>query len=766
MIPRSLRKTLLILFFLSGFAALLYQVVWQRMLIFYTGSDTVSISLIVTAFMSGLGLGYLVGGKLADAGTPARNLFHFVLAELGILLFALFSKYILYVLLSLSGPSADGKPFVLYSMVFAALLVPTFLMGVSLPLLSRAFHLHGEGEQAAYISKLYFVNTLGASLGALLTGVVLVRTVGYHQAIWVGVACNGICAAGALMLRNKVRQPRSTTDPQPAERVSAPMRFTLRLLAWSAQYALSGFAALSLELIWFRVLETLIKSVSLTFSILLAIYLGSMAVGTAIGERWAREKSSAQRERFFLRAQVALYAYVGLSFLLFIGAIFRVHSLDFLWTYFKSYDPDLSLRILLPTYLVIPLFLMFIPTFLMGLSFSVSQSLIQDKYEEVGRKVGLLQFVNILGSALGAWCVTWIGFNVFGTGILVKLVSGIALIYLVLLYVRKHQRIVGSAIAGILLLVLLIALPGNTAFWQLLNGIQEADRFLYDENESGLSIIKRYDRGEGMVGVVFANGLGQSIMPFHKDPIHTELGVLPVLLHPRPQDVAVIGLGSGGTLFGTAAREETTKLVCFEIMSNQADVLGTYARKVGDTAITGLLADARLHLILHDGRYQLTTMPDKYDVIEADALRPNSAFSGNIYSKEYFQLLRDRLKPGGIAVSWCPTPRVLTTMCQAFPYVAHAEGFMVIGSNDPIVIDWEAVQARASQPFTHAHFGRAGIDLDALVASYEGKFVVVNGKGATGEINTDLFPRDEFTIPYTWAYIRKKLGWAQEDARE
>ncbi len=759
MLSTTLRRTLLVLFFLSGFAALLYQVAWQRMLVFYTGSDTVSISLIVTAFMSGLGLGYLIGGRVADSVGPGRNLYLFVLAELGILLFASFSKFILYDLLYMHGPSAEGQALLLYIMVFGALLIPTFLMGVSLPLLSRAFRVDGHGEQAAYISKLYFVNTLGASFGALLTGLFLVRMLGYHNALWVGVGCNAICVVGAVLLGQRTKREKGTEASSTMRVAQPPLRMTRRLLAWCAQYFLSGFAALSLELMWFRVLGSLIKSVSITFSILPAIYLGSMALGTALGVRWARGRSSAQLERFFLRTQTVLYAYVGLSFLLLLASIFRVHALDGLWEYFKSYEPDLSLRIVLPTYTLIPLFLMFLPTFLMGMSFAVSQALIQDRFDEVGRKVGLLQFVNIVGSALGAWSVTWIGFNVFGTGVLVKLLCATALLYLIVLHVRRSQHASITLAGAVVVLFTVFALPSNADFWRKLNGIEDKDHFLYDENESGLSIVKRMDVKGMLSGVVFANGLGQSRMPYSSDNIHTALGALPVLLHPRPVDVAVIGLGSGGTLYGTGARRETVNLVCFEIMSNQAEVIGAYARKANDPAVLDLLSDPRLRLILHDGRYQLRSMPDTYDVIEADALRPNSSYSGNIYSKEYFELLRMRLKPGGIAVSWCPTPRVFETMRQVFPYLAEMEGFIGIGSNEPIVIDWEAVKSRASEPYTQAHFARAGIDINALVAEYEGTFHlgVPTTEGAT-EVNTDLFPRDEFNLPYPWHYLRKKLG--------
>ena len=738
---------LLTLFFLSGFAALLYQVIWQRLLVFYTGSDTVSISLIVTAFMTGLGVGYLVGGRLADRSSPGVNLRYFVGAELGIMVFAAFSKFILYDLLYASAPPFGDVPVLLYAVVFAVLLIPTFLMGVSLPLLSRAFRFGDIGEQARYISLLYFVNTLGASFGALLTGFFLVRQVGYDKAIWVGAACNGICAVSALLLgRRWLTQPPETTGTGAIG--AGPLKFTPALTTWSVQYAVSGFAALSLELIWFRILETLIKSVSLTFAVLLAIYLGSMAVGTAFGTYLCRpetDRTVAWRERAFLVAQTTLYGYTAVSIAVFVNAIGEVPSLRFLWDYFGSYDPNFTPRFAVFIYGAVPLFLLFVPTFLMGLSFALSQSLIQDKYDEVGRKVGWLQFVNIVGSAVGAWAITWIGFPLFGTAALLKGIAALSFGYLIVLFVRRHWSILPTVGVAVAVVVALLSIPGNARFWQLLNGLERADTFLFDENESALSVIKM--GADRKTGIVFVNGLGQSGMPYHHDEVHTLLGALPVMMHPNPERVAVIGLGSAGTVNGIGGRAETRQIDCFEIASNQALVLANYAAQARDTAVGAVLSDPRLRLLFRDGRYAIRNRDVYYDVIEADALRPTSAYSGNIYSQEYFQLIRSRLKPNGLAVTWCPTPRVLNTFRTVFPYVAYCDKLVLIGSNQPIQLDWTKINQRAGSPFSQRHYGRSGVDVQALLTRYRPNMrLLPAGTTASVEINTDLFPKDEYSI--------------------
>ncbi|MBD2704377.1 fused MFS/spermidine synthase [Spirosoma sp. BT702] len=749
----------LLLFFLSGFAALLYQVIWQRLLVFYTGSDTVSISLIVSAFMTGLGIGYLAGGRLADRSTSTQNLRYFVLAELGIMVFALFSKAILYDFLYQSNQLPTDKPLLVYVIVFGIVLLPTFLMGVSLPVLSRTFRFGDMAQQARYISLLYFINTLGAAVGAFVTGFLLVRRLGFDNAIFIGAALNGLCAVCAWDIGRGATREKALGDGGGSETLAsshAPDALspsphaphTLPLTTWSVQYAVSGFAALSLELIWFRVLETLIKSVSLTFAILLAIYLGSMAVGTVAGT-WLTSRSVYQsvvrRERAFLLAQLVLYGYTALSVGVFVNAIGRVPGLQFLWDYFASGEPVLSPRFSLFTYGAVPIFLLGIPTFLMGLSFSLSQSLIQDNYAQIGRRVGWLQFINIVGSAVGAWAVTWVGFAYLGTSLLLKYIVALSFGYVVLLLLRRH---ISASVAGGLAVALglfIWIIPDNAQFWQRLNGLEKTSDFVFDENESAVSVIKMTP--DQKMGIVFVNGLGQSGLPYHYDAVHTLLGALPVMMHPDPKHVAVIGLGSAGTVNGIAGRLETRRIDCFEIASNQEKVLADYAGRVGDTAVNAVLRDRRLKMIFRDGRYAIRNGAARYDVIEADALRPLSAYSGNVYSREYFELVRDRLRPGGLAVTWCPTGRVFNTFRAVFPYVAYCDKLVLIGSNQPIQLDWKAIEQRAKADFSRRHYNRSGIDIWSLLDHYRPHIrLLPRATGVQGEINTDLFPKDEYSI--------------------
>ena len=740
------QRVLLLVFFFSGFAALLYQVVWQRWLVFYTGISSLSISLIVSAFMAGLGLGYLLGGIIADRSTKNLPILYFVFAELGIGIFALLSKPIIYDFLYSSGIFKVSGSVETYLLLFGILLFPTFLMGLSLPLLSKAFKLQSIDNQASFISKLYFVNTLGAAFGAFVTGIILIRWIGFHHAVYLGASLNFICAIIAgFIYRNEVNN-QSEEDKIPVK--SMPFVWNKGFTFWAFQYAMSGFMAICFEIIWFRILDVTIKSISMTFAIVLAIYLMSMAFGTNFGVRFVR-KTRRDLEGIFLKTQYFLYLYSVGAIFLFLWGVQHTESLSFLSNYFLSYETNFSGKIVFVMYFLVPVFLMSIPTFLMGFSFTISQSIIQDDYTEVGRKVGWLQFINIVGSSIGAWFVTLVGFNILGTSLIIKLLGIIGLVYVVLIYRKKVLPLASVVFLSVVLLSVVYLIPDNKSFWQVFGGVRDANTLIFKEDDSALSSIKLNFEGTNQ-DVVFINGLGQSHLPFNSDDVHVALGSIPSFIHPNPEDIAIIGLGSGGTLYNVAGRSETKQIDCFEVILSQPDVLKEYAIKKNDNTVSDILIDKRVNLIMKDGRYEIQNNDKKYDLIEADALRPKSSFSGNIYSKEYFKVLKTKLKKGGIVASWMPTFRVRDTFVGVFPYVYEIGKFILIGSNEPVQIDGQVLSRRLEDTFTKNHYLKANIDVIKASQQYINQTVTIqNGKIKTlSDINTDMFPKDEYNHIY------------------
>jgi predicted membrane-bound spermidine synthase len=747
------------LFFLSGFTALVYQVVWQRLLGLFSGADVYAATIIVGAFMGGLGCGSLAGGHLADRLSRRGNLLAFAAAELAVGLFGLLSAPLYYDILYLRFGHL-ATPTLVPLVLFLSLLWPTFFMGMSLPLLARALTRTIE-RAAPTIGVLYGLNALGASAGALLTTWWLLPSLGLDGSLRVSALLNiGVAlAAAVLTLRVDSADLRSVPNTRASQSVE-PVTETdgLSFPSWLAIYMLSGFLALSLEIAWFRAIGVIAKATAFTFGTLLAVYLGGLGLGSSVGSVFAgRVRRPAMA---FLLVQTAIGIYVGLSLILLLSNL-DTPALAWLQRYLGQYDPlDLSRSLLegrpelLMLYLGIPVALIGPPTLLMGISFPLLQKVAQTDFDRLGSRVGTLMLANIVGSTLGAILTGWWGLRYLGTaGTLKAAVATCGVFGLIGLRLsfREPTRRWASALtcttAVLVAGTLVAAMPATRKLWAGLHSISTT-RILFNEDETGLSLVKlpstTFDDG----AEVFVNGLGQSWLPY--GDIHTALGALPAFLHPDPRDAAVIGLGSGDTVFGLAGRREIARITCIEIVRSQLDTLVRFGQLYGYPGLKRVLGDSRIEHVNGDGRLYAMRAGRQFDIIEADALRPGSAYAGNLYSDRYFMLLRDRLKPGGLAVTWAPTPRIRRTFLKVFPHVV-VYGDILIGSGNPIDSNPDAIRARLSDPRVIDYYAGAAVDIRRLVEGYIGqwplKFDASHDRSTIVDINTDLFPRDEFELP-------------------
>jgi spermidine synthase len=742
-----------VIFFLSGGAALLYQVIWQRLLVFFSGADIYSITIIVAAFMGGLGVGSLAGGRLADRLGPRGSLWAFAAAELGIAAFGLISKWLYYDVLYERLPHLAAASSTAAVVLFASLLLPTFLMGVSLPLLSRALtaHISATGH---VVGSLYGWNTLGAAAGALAGTWILLPWVFLEGSLRIAAGLNLICAIGAASL---VLAPRHTAAPDEAaapEADAAPA--SLPFGVWVLIYGLTGFIALGLEIAWFRLLGVLLKSTAFTFGTLLAVYLGGLGLGAAAAS--GRVRRSRRPGAVFLVMQYGLTLYaaaaiIGLMALLAAGVPAGLAA------YVASYEPIHlpgtflsagSFARLIGLYVVLPAMLVGPPTFLMGASFPYLQRAVQSDLPHLGRRLGTLLAVNIAGGVLGTLLTGFLLLPRLGTAGTLRALAAIGAVLTIPLVVvlwpgRRSLQVKGWLATAAITGLAVTLMPRADMFWSRLHGTTPA-RVLFGEDGAGLSVLKADREGFSGPVEVFVNGLGQSVLPY--GGIHTVLGLLPALIHPDPQDVVVIGLGSGDTVFAAAARREVQRLVAVEVIGAQRETLERMAGLHSYAGLTAVLGDPRIEHLVDDGRAFLLQSSRRFDIIEADALRPTSAYSGNLYSREYFELLRSRLKTGGLAVTWAPTEHVLHTFLTVFPY-AMAFGPVLVGSSEPIPFDRAAIADRAAA--AAGWLSPAGLDVQALVGPYLAGTLVTFGpdtpRGYT-VLNGDLVPRDEFARPY------------------
>ncbi len=515
----------------------------------------------------------------------------------------------------------------------------------------------------------------------------------------------------------------------------------------------------------------MLKATAFTFGTLLAVYLGGLALGTLAGIALVGRSRNPARTFLVLEAGVGAYSLAALA--LVIGLIDRVPALEPLWRYFGEYEPLdvgqalVNLRAYLlglapfdPTsdrltlkflaiYFLLPAAVVGPPTLLMGLSFPFLQKATQTDAARIGRRVGWLQTANIGGSLAGTVATGTVLLGMLGTADTLRLLVVLSGVFFLIAglggSLPRRALWLGPAL-GLGAAALFWAPPADL-LWAKLHGTTP-DRVLFFEDGSGLSLIKNEQPDFTGRSYIFANGRGESWVPFGGG--HTLLGVLPAMLHPAPYEVAVIGLGSGDTLFNIASRPETTRVTCIEIVASQPEAVRALARRQAYRPLQLLWSDPRIELVIGDGRTYLARSGRKFDIIEADALRPNSAYAGNLYSLEYFTLMRQRLKAGGLAVTWVPTLRTHDTFVKAFPYVVSF-GIILIGSNEPIVVDRAAIERRLADPFVVDRYRDSGLDIPGglrwLLDTHPPTFIGPEfDRSAITDINRDLQPKDEFMV--------------------
>jgi predicted membrane-bound spermidine synthase len=758
-----------LIFCVSGVAALIYQIAWQRLLVFHSGVGIYSVAIIIGAFLAGLGLGSYLGGVLSGRISPRMAWFAFASLELCVALFALASCHLYYDVLYLKLPWLFTSLWSAGPVHFLALLFPTVLMGMSLPFVVRAT-VSNPLTASRTVGYLYGINVLGAALGALLAPWVLIRLLGIEGAVLVGAGGNFFVGLTALALALTSR-PAATGPPAPALPTDVEPAGSRPFVLWLALYTSSGFCALSLEILWFRLIDVGVKSNAFTFGTVLAIYLFGLGAGSMVGGPLAiRLRRPLQA---FLQCQCVLLLYSGLALLLMVSVPGDLPIYKDLFEYWKQYDEfqfgsDWNWQLILLLYLVLPVFLYGLPTFLMGLSFAILQRAVHDDLRTAGRKVGFLQTGNILGNVAGSLLTGLLFLSLFGAAGTFKLMMAIGVAF-ALLGVRYYGLKTGFSVLAFALLALLLILPKGDVVWLRLHGLS-GGAALFNEDASGLAAITP-DKPKLRVSI---NGIVQTTLPFGE--IHSRLGAIPAVVHPAPKDVAIIGLGSADTAWAASCRQETERIDVFEIVTplerllkrvssqslSKFQDITSGSREEGVKAdwrlldgidlrsllrLQNFLVDPRVSIINADGRRAIAMNERKYDLIEADALRPHSAYSGNVYSLEFFQMCSQKLKPGGVMCTWAPTPRIYHTFTAVFPYVMEFEkGVILVGSNEPFKYRMQDLISRITSRRVQGHLGSRIIE-DTFI-SLKNARVATPARSQHIRVNRDLRPLDEFRSPY------------------
>jgi spermidine synthase len=729
---------LYLLFFLSGFTALLYQVVWQRMLGLFSGSDVRSVTIVVAAYLSGLGLGSLLGGLLSDRLSSHRAVQTYGLCNLGIAIFAILSRFLFYDLLFRQLRAMAQSPALMLSIVFVSLLIPTILMGVSLPLLSRAIGRKAI-KAAPRIGLLYGLNTLGSGLGTLISGWYMVGTWGYEKTLYLGAALSILVGLIALVIANQFAYDRrfQTMD---REAISSSHQSGNRwVVEWCLLVFFSGFIAISLEIIWFRVLDVALQSTAYTYAHLLAFILVSNGLGSLLGAKTIHFINKPRP--VFLLIQGIVPAYSAIAIWL-IALYWQGHPE--LRSDIGYIDPNNLGTAVVFKYVVLPLVMMVVPNLLLGFYFPVVQKAIQTDDRKIGQRVGLIQIANILGNTTGSLLTGLILLDQWGTADSLRLLVLLGLGFVLLLRLNWIK----AKLIGMLVIVLIgiaVFFPTNTRLWADLHGIKSQQYFIVAEDSTGVAAIAEADQQ----GILFASGQAQAHFPyFHA---HAQLGSIPALIHPHPRRVLIIGLGSGGTAHTIGANPLTQEVNVVELLGAELTVLREYAKSPVGKPLSFLFRDPRYRFVVGDGRQELSLANRQFDIIEADAIQPWRSRAGMLYSQEFFQEVRSHLAPGGMFVEWNVTPG--ETFRNVFPYVVHlylnGNLSVLLGSNRPIDFNREKLLSKLASPAVVSFLRKAGVNIEALRKDVKMASVTPYPQTKDGQpqaFNTDLFPRSEYYL--------------------
>jgi spermidine synthase len=697
-----------LLFFLSGASALIFQVAWLRLLALVVGVTVHAASAVLSSFMGGLALGAWLGGRLADrVRHPLRA---FALVELGIAASALAVPVALdaagasYAALQSRAP--DAGAFLVFVRVIcsaAVLLVPTTLMGASLPLLAR--HVQMSAPQSATlvsrIGALYAANTAGGIAGTLLAGFVLIGAIGVTATTRLAAATNMLVAGLALGIwfvtaRHRPEGSSATVStPQP----SAPNAPSHARRAVLTIFALSGFAGLGLEVVWFRLLVLFLPATTYAFTTMLGTVLLGIALGSAIAA--VRVRRSHDPTTALVWIQVA----AGVAAVLSMAALAYTYRIG--WR--TSGLTQACVVAMLPA------------TTLMGATFPFGFAVwLSSVKEGLASRVGILYAVNVLGAVAGALAGGFLLLPLLGSRGSLLFLSAVYVASGCLLAVSAHERARAlriSAAATVLFVTAASLLPD--LYGAVLARRYGGDEQLVFRREGVQTTVTVHEQASGQ-RVMYLDGLHQANDSAPMVRLHAEIGHLAMVLHPAPRRALVIGLG-GGVTAGAVASHANTRVDVVELASGVVDAAPYFASVNG-----GVLQNPNVRVRIDDGRNYLWLTPDRYDVLTADTIQPIHAGSGNLYSVEYFRLSRRVLRQKGLAVQWIGHREekhyklIMRTFLEAYPHATlWADGGVMIGSLTPLRLSRETYERRFASDSARAALARVGLDsFDAVLARY------------------------------------------------
>jgi spermidine synthase len=718
------------LFLASGCAALIYEVIWIHLLRLVIGSSALSLAILLATFMGGMFLGSVLLPRVVPGETHPLRVYGAL--EVGIGLFGLF--------LPVALPAVRSVYFAWFGYgildislrgLAAAVLIlpPTALMGATLPAIARRYR-RGPGG-ASRIGLLYGANTAGAVLGCGLTGFYLLPRWDVETATGVAAALNFVVGGTALWLARRASRRAPHAERGPAEEV---LRAGPRIGIVYLVTGLSGMTALGSQVVWTRLLALLFGGTTYTFAIILAVFLAGLAIGSA----WAASLLRRGRSSVELLARCQLLLAPALLYAAFVIARLIPYAAPLRFTPIGIVHALHLLRCLeaaLPA------------TLLWGMSFPLA--LAAAAQDDTGRSTGNVYAANTLGAVAGALGVGLFAIPRWGTQCSQRLLaaaSGVAALAACLVLLggaaghpdrrsrasRRAALLAPTAVAvAIAAAALMPALPSQfQAIGRYIWRFQPRALFPYVEEGVTSTVAVRLTP-DGTRHFHVAGKVEASTAPADMR-LQRLLGHLSALVHPSPGSVLVVGLGAGVTAGSFVVHPEVRRIVICEIEPRVVGAASGYFSEANHA----VLSDPRVEVIEDDARHFLATTREKFDVITSDPIHPWVRGNSILFSREYYEIVKQRLNPGGVATQWVPLYETsaeavkiqMRTFFDAFPggtvWNSRAGGagydVVLLGQAEPTRIALDGVQERIDRnPRLQASLAEVGLGTAVdLLASY------------------------------------------------
>jgi spermidine synthase len=687
----------------SGAAALVYQVAWTRLFSLQLGHTTAASSTVLAAFMGGMAVGAWIGGHArSDSGRRLLQLYAAIELFIAAIAFVL-PGALLAVVPVLTWAYADGATPTLFAFVRVAISLvlvglPAAAMGATFPIavawlvsVTERANATSESTPAATVGVLYAANTAGAALGAISAGFWLIPAIGLRATTAMGIALNTAAAIGALWLArhqtaDQARQHKSRRTARTSRRAAVPRP----ALACTAA-ALSGFLALVYEVTWTRLLALVLGPTTYAFATMAASFITGIAFGSFIGTVLARRVSDPALWLGGMLAVTAVSAPAAAWFTASRVPLFVASHVS-AGAGFESIVLQEALAVAL---LVLP------TSIALGAGFVLAVATATSATAEIGRDTARVYAANTIGAVVGALSAGFVliphlglqsSFVEIGR---VGAIGGIAIATLALLQHARKRALIGAVALAAAVAAVFGALPD----WdrQLLSsGAYKYSRSLdsqvldatlragtleyYKEGAAGTVSVRRTggSRALAIDGKVDASNAGDMLT-------QRLLGLLPVMLHDRPADALVIGLGSGVTADAVLASGEVQRLDVVEISPEVVEASAYFEREN-----RGVLKKPGVRLLIGDGRSHLQLSTRQYDVIVSEPSNPWMAGVAALFTREFFEAVRTRLRPGGVFCQWAHTYEIaeqdLQSIVRTFASVFPDGTLWLVGDGDLLLI--------------------------------------------------------------------------------